>query len=104
MSKISEHMLPFIEDEEINYSILNEGRRTISLKYFEATFKLIAFSELPDIEKYAYYYQNLNDPDLVMFVRVTKEGYSAMLAQYKDPDEHFFHLKSKLGFTISEGE
>ncbi|MCC9137381.1 hypothetical protein ACFSKU_08310 [Pontibacter silvestris] len=102
MSKISDQILPFINDGEINYSVLNEGRHTMSLKFFEATFKLIAFSELPEIEKYAYYYQSLNDPDLVMFVRVTKEGYSAMLAQYNDPDEHFYHLKSKLGFTINE--
>ena len=102
MSKISEHILPFLKDDEIEYSLFNHGKRTMSLRSFEANFKLIAFSELPEINKYSYYYQNLKEPDLLMYIRVKHSGYAAMLAKYTDADECFHHLKIKLGFTINK--
>ncbi|TXK22480.1 hypothetical protein FVR03_22950 [Pontibacter qinzhouensis] len=100
MRKISEHLLPFLSSGYIDYSILDKGSKRISVKYFEINFKLIAYSELPHLQKYSYYYQNMNEPDLLMYIRVTDAGYDALLAKYRDADECFLHLKSNLGFTL----
>ncbi|WP_187261610.1 hypothetical protein [Pontibacter beigongshangensis] len=100
MSKISEHLRPFLKDGYIHYSVLEKGKKSISERYFEINFNLIAYSELPHLKKYSYYYQNTKEPDLLMYIRVTENGYDALLAKYRDADECFLHLKSNLGFTL----
>ncbi|MFT2009303.1 hypothetical protein ACMA1I_11565 [Pontibacter sp. 13R65] len=100
MGKISEHLLPFLKSGNIDFSIMDNGKKSISLRFFELNFKLIAYSELPHLKKYSYYYQNMKEPELLMYIRVTETGYDALLAKYRDTDECFLHLKSNLGFIL----
>jgi hypothetical protein len=102
MSKISERILPFLRGGNIEYAMFGSGIRTMSLKQFEANYQLIAYSEMPEKGIYSYYHQNVETPDLLMYIRATEEGYAAMLAQYRDADECFLHLEENLGFTRTD--
>lgn len=101
MSKINERVLPFLSGDNLDYSMFGSGKRSMSLRHFEANFQLIAYNEMPDTGVFSYYYQNVEQPDLLMYIRVTAGGYAAMLAQYRDADECFLHLEANLGFTRS---
>lgn len=81
MEKFNEHVLPFLADGYIKYSTSQgEGAQIVSVDYFRRNFKRIAATELPNIGLRSYYYKSLENPELVMRIRVPSNTYTAILA------------------------
>lgn len=84
MEKFDNYMLPFLADGYVRYSTPDKGPQTVSAGHFRKSFRRIAASELPNIGLRSYYYQSLENPDLVMRFRVSSSTYTATLAPRKE--------------------
>ena len=84
MDKFVKHVLPHLEDEYIRY-FTDGGTKLMSADYFRKNFKNLAATELPNIGQQYFYYQNTEDPDLVIRFRISQHiGVSAALMPYSD--------------------
>ena len=84
MEKFDTYLLPFLADGNIRYNTTDKGPQTISADYFRKNFERIAATELPNIGQRSYYYQNLENTNLVMRFRVSNSTYTATLAPRKE--------------------
>lgn len=80
MYKFRAHVLPLLADGHIRYATPDKGPQAISAGRFMKSFARIAADELPHIGICSLYYRSLEDPGLVMRLRVSGGAYSAMLA------------------------
>ncbi|MCJ8167656.1 hypothetical protein MKJ04_22655 [Pontibacter sp. E15-1] len=94
MGKAQERILVLLKGSEIKYQKLRDGDGSMSLAYFENNFDLLAATELPNIGHYSYYYQNKENPDLVMYFNICSTGLTATLMLYKDAQQRIEDSKA----------
>ncbi|MFD3002835.1 hypothetical protein ACFS7Z_20875 [Pontibacter toksunensis] len=84
MEKFNEHVLPFLEGGCIRYQHNGEAK-AMSADYFRRNFRNVAATELPHIGQRSFYYQSVQDPDLVLRFRLSQTtGLSAVLMLHSD--------------------
>ncbi|MCC9135119.1 hypothetical protein ACFSKU_18485 [Pontibacter silvestris] len=84
MEKFMEYILPFLKDGYIKYSTADKGVQTVSADYFRKNFRRLATPMLQSIDQCTYYYERVDEPNLVMRFIISENAYSATLISQKD--------------------
>ncbi|RDV11953.1 hypothetical protein DXT99_23305 [Pontibacter diazotrophicus] len=84
MEKFKGRIAPLLESDEIRYQASGVVK-SMSVDYFSSNFREITVTELPNIGLSSYYYQSIENPDLVMHFRISETaGLSATLMLCRD--------------------
>jgi hypothetical protein len=84
MEKFNEYVLPFLEGGYIRY-LDNGAVKSMSAESFRNGFRKVAAMELPNIGQRSFYYQSIENPDLVLRFRTSQAaGVSAVLMLHSD--------------------
>jgi len=92
MSKLSEKVLSLISDNKIEYNTIGNGNHTMSVEKIESEFGLLVAHELPNIEQYQYFYQNHNNNNTILCIKVSNDRLYATIGTMKDFEKRLLSL------------
>jgi hypothetical protein len=84
MNPIHDRIRPFLANQVLKYVSLGYRPQDVPLTYFEKSFTLLATSEKPQLDQYTYFYQHLDNTELVMRIRIKGMTFAANLQPYQE--------------------
>lgn len=79
-----EYVLPFLKDGYIKYSTANKGVQAVSAEYFKRNFRKIGAPAQHNTDSRAFYFQRIDEPNLVLRFIISEDNFSASLISYKE--------------------
>ena len=89
MEMLDQYVIPYLDNGYIRYNA-DGAAKSMSAEYFQKNFTQIAVTELPNIGQHYFYYQNKENPELVMRFRISQHvGFSAAIMRYSEFEKQF---------------
>lgn len=82
MTQLNAIVLNLIKNNTLYFDEADKSRGSISIESFESSFDLLAAIELPNIEKYTFFYRKYTSPNQIMSISVAQNRVSALLRTY----------------------
>lgn len=82
MTQLNAIVLNLINNNTLYFDEADKSRGSISIENFESSFDLLAAIELPNIEKYTFFYRKYTSPNQIMSINVAQNRVSALLRTY----------------------
>ncbi|WP_377482809.1 hypothetical protein [Pontibacter toksunensis] len=99
MTQLNIIVLNLIKNNTLYFDEAGQGKGSISIESFESSFDLLAAIELPNIEKYTFFYRKYTSPNLVMSINVAQDRITALLRTY-DFFKHRLETVLNPSFTV----